>query len=307
MPPPLEFDLMLTIGLITIVLFYYFLIDAHEILSTTKEYIEFEPIGWSRSLKFKMQNRYILLIKFIKRREYSYFIIPIIISLFFIFCFCSSEPQSTQRTIFNAAITLCINSIFLGLLFHSYKDWREKRVEMERLAYEINFFRDWKTDEAMYRIVGNLKRLNSKKIDNEKIEISIPLDECYLKGANLEGMNLGGTKYGQVSLYETDLSEANLIDTEFNEYTYGLHTSNLKNAKVRDKEWFSYLRQQGVEKVNVIESRYSLEGEWINNNPMCQGADYYILKRKGIEFAKDLNEILKKQETNNEVDSNHLT
>jgi len=281
MPPPLEFDMMLTVGLITVVLFYYFLIDAHEILSTKKEYIEFEPPSWSRRLEFKMLNWYVGFIKFIKRREYSYFFIPSIISLLFIACFWSSEPNSVQRTLFNAAMTLCINSIFLGLFFHVYKDWRGKRVEMEALAYEINFFRDWKTDEAMYRIVGNLKRLNSKKIDNKKIEIDIFLDDCYLKDANLEGMNLGGTKNGRVSLYQTDLRGANLIDTVFNEYTYGLDKAYLEGAKVRDKEWFNYLRQQGIEKVDVIEieNRYSLEVEWTKNSYMPE-VDYCILKRK---------------------------
>jgi len=300
MPPPLEFDLMLTVGLITIVLFYYFLIDAYEILSPSKDYIEFEPVSWSTNLKLKIRHWRELLVKSMKRREYAYFAIPIIISLILIVCFWASEPNSLQRTLFNAAVTLCINSLFLGFLFHVYRDWRDKRIEMRKLISEINVFRDWKTDEAMYRIVGNLKRLNNKKLDNKKIEIDIPLDNCYLKDANLKGMNLGGTKGGGVFLYQTDLRDANLIHTEFNEYTYGLDTAYLEGAKVSGKEWFEYLRQQGVDKVDVIENRYDLKPVWAKNNPMNSEADYYVLKQKGIES-------LKKQEAYNTIHFNHLS
>jgi hypothetical protein len=60
----------------------------------------------------------------------------------------------------------------------------EKLLEVRRYLEEIDDFRGWDSDEAGYRIAGNVKRLNRNGITN------VQLEECHLVKVNLSSTNL---------------------------------------------------------------------------------------------------------------------
>lgn len=80
----------------------------------------------------------------------------------------------------------------------------EKLREIQRYKNEIDDFREWKSEEAMYRIVGNIKRLNKLGITE------IPLHNCYLKGATLRFLNLSKAQLNGANFVDADLVGTNL-------------------------------------------------------------------------------------------------
>lgn len=80
----------------------------------------------------------------------------------------------------------------------------EKRRNIQRWEEEIDDFREWDEKEAMFRIVGNIKRLNRYGITD------IYLRDCFLKGANLERTDLREAVFTRANLNEASLAEANL-------------------------------------------------------------------------------------------------
>jgi BTB/POZ domain-containing protein KCTD9 len=93
----------------------------------------------------------------------------------------------------------------------------EKRRTIERYKEEISDFLGWKSDEAMYRIVGNIKRLNRYGVS------SIDLKRAFLRGADLYEANLSGA-----DLREANFIESTLIRTDLREAI--LMGANLRGA-----------------------------------------------------------------------------
>jgi Pentapeptide repeats (8 copies) len=94
--------------------------------------------------------------------------------------------------------------VVFGVLLTIYESISEKRSKIERLKEEIDDYRSWDEKEAMYRIVGAVKKLNSLGISQ------IDLSNCYLNGAKLDCANLKGSNLCSADLFEADLFEADL-------------------------------------------------------------------------------------------------
>lgn len=76
--------------------------------------------------------------------------------------------------------------ILFGIILTFYEGFTDKHKEIQRLHEEIDDYRGWNEPEAVYRIIGCIRRLNKKGITN------INLESCYLQGANLQAVNLQG-------------------------------------------------------------------------------------------------------------------
>lgn len=87
----------------------------------------------------------------------------------------------------------------IGILILWLDQRRDKALQAERYIDAIDDFREWKSEEATYRIVGNIKRLAQIGITE------IDLYNCFLKKANLSGFDLK-----HCSLWGADLGNANL-------------------------------------------------------------------------------------------------
>lgn len=104
---------------------------------------------------------------------------------------------------------------------------REKeRIEdlVKRYMEEIDDYRGWKSEEAMFRTVGNLKRLNGLGISR------MDLCNCYLSKANLRNVNLSDATMREVRLVEADLRNALLKGADL-QLAY-LNGANLTNAQL---------------------------------------------------------------------------
>ncbi len=103
---------------------------------------------------------------------------------------------------------ILIIGTFIFALHELVEKRRERKSKIKRWQDEIDDFRDWDEKEAMFRIVGNIKRLNRYGVTD------IYLRDCFLKGANLRAANLNGANLRAANLNEASLAEANLWEAD---------------------------------------------------------------------------------------------
>ena len=89
--------------------------------------------------------------------------------------------------------------------------------EVQRCRDEIDDFRDWRFQEAAFRISGNIRRLNRHGITD------VDLNRCTLRNMHLSAVNLENA-----SLLKTDLQGAYLARSVFR--SADLNGANLKHA-----------------------------------------------------------------------------
>ena len=120
---------------------------------------------------------------------------------------------------------MMMDIILFGIILTLYERFTDKRKEIQRLHEEIDDYRGWDEPEAMYRIVGCIKRLNKKGVTK------IDLKDCYLKKANLRNANLQGADLQGANLQEADFRVAGLRGANLKDVY--LCTTNLQGADLR--------------------------------------------------------------------------
>lgn len=104
--------------------------------------------------------------------------------------------------------------LVIGILIVWLNAMGQKRQLIRSYKDEIDDFRIWESEEAAYRTVGNIKRLNRYKI------YDIDLVSCFLSRTNLshvilKGANLNNVNASNSNLIEVDLEGARLNRTNF--------------------------------------------------------------------------------------------
>ncbi len=107
--------------------------------------------------------------------------------------------------------------LVIGILIFWLNKSGEKRLRIRTYKDEIDDFRLWESDEAAFRNVGNIKRLNRHHIYN------LNLVNCYLARTNLNYVVLKGSNLNSANLQAANLIEANLEEARLNQ-------TNLENA-----------------------------------------------------------------------------
>ena len=107
----------------------------------------------------------------------------------------------------------------IGILIFWLNKIGDERRRIKTYLDEIDDFRLWESDEAAFRTVGNIKRLNQNKIHN------INLVNCYLAKTNLSHVNLNAS-----NLNSSNLSSANLVGCNLENAR--LNQTNLENAQL---------------------------------------------------------------------------
>ncbi|MBC7775555.1 MAG: pentapeptide repeat-containing protein [Phycisphaerae bacterium] len=146
--------------------------------------------------------------------------------------------------------------LVFGILLSIYEALRNKRDKIERLHEEIDDYRGWDEKEAMYRIVGAVKRLNKLGVTTD-----INLGNCYLEGArffgaklkrsNLRYLNLEKADFGWAELQGANLHNANL--SMANLWAANLQGANLEEARLVSTKLF---------KAELIEANLYLANLW---------------------------------------------
>ncbi|MEQ8425221.1 MAG: pentapeptide repeat-containing protein [Cyclobacteriaceae bacterium] len=113
----------------------------------------------------------------------------------------------------------------IGILLFWLNQNGETRQRIRTYKDEIDDFRLWESDEAAFRTVGNLKRLNRHGINE------INLVNCYLARTNLNYVNLKGSNLNSANISNSSLIESNMENTRLNQTN--LENSNLNQVNLR--------------------------------------------------------------------------
>jgi uncharacterized protein YjbI with pentapeptide repeats len=117
----------------------------------------------------------------------------------------------------------------IGILIFWLNQNGEMRQRIRMYKDEIDDFRLWESEEAAFRTVGNIKRLNRHKINE------INLVNSYLAKTNLNYVNLKGSNLNSANISNSSLIETNLENTRLNQTNFensNLNQANLKGAYV---------------------------------------------------------------------------
>src|ERR1700755_957055 len=99
----------------------------------------------------------------------------------------------------------------IGILIFWLNHSGEIRRRIRTYKDEIDDFRLWESEEAAFRTVGNIKRLNRHKIHD------VNLVNCYLPRTNLNYANLAGSNLNSANVSQSTLIEANLENARLNQ------------------------------------------------------------------------------------------
>ncbi len=115
----------------------------------------------------------------------------------------------------------------IGMLLFWLNQNGDTRQRIRTYKDEIDDFRLWESEEAAFRTVGNIKRLNRHRIHE------INLVNCYMARTNLNYVNLGASNMNSANFSNSSLIETNLENTRLNQTNFensNLNQANLKNA-----------------------------------------------------------------------------
>lgn len=120
---------------------------------------------------------------------------------------------------------MILDIAIIGILLFWLNQNGETRQRIRTYKDEIDDFRLWESDEAAFRTVGNLKRLNRHGIHE------INLVNCYLARTNLNYVNLKGSNLNSANISNSSLIESNLENTRLNQTN--LENTNLNQVNLR--------------------------------------------------------------------------
>lgn len=112
----------------------------------------------------------------------------------------------------------------IGILIFWLNKNGETRQRIRTYKDEIDDFRLWESEEAAFRTVGNIKRLNRHKIHE------INLVNCYLPRTNLNYVNLSASNLNSANISQSSLIESNLENARLNQTNF--ENSNLNQANL---------------------------------------------------------------------------
>ena len=131
----------------------------------------------------------------------------------------TSDLTGFLRNLLAEAHGSIFDIIIIGILILWLNQKGQKRQQIRAYKDEIDDFRLWESEEAAFRTVGNIKRLNRHNIYN------INLVNCHLARANLNFVQLNEANLNNANISNSNLMEANLDSARLNQTNF--ENSNL--------------------------------------------------------------------------------
>ncbi len=126
--------------------------------------------------------------------------------------------QEDFHTFFGQVLAEAHGMIFdiavIGILILWLNKTGEKRSRIRTYKDEIDDFRLWESQEAAFRTVGNIKRLNRHKLYN------INLAHSYLVKTNLNYVKLAGANLNYANIFNSILIDVNLEGARLNQTNF---------------------------------------------------------------------------------------
>ncbi|SNR34730.1 Pentapeptide repeat-containing protein [Lutibacter flavus] len=184
---------------------------------------------------------------------------------------------------------LIFDLLIFGILLTIYETIKSKNDNITRYKEEINDYKFWENEEAMFRTRGLIKRLydlNAKNID---------LSHCYLASDNsfstydnmknwkFSGANLSNTMFMMSTLenaqfYSTNLKEATFVQVNLTNCSFCsaiLYKTNfekciftnvdISNSVVYEKNWFELLESKENIGISLLKEQFELKPNLIND------------------------------------------
>jgi uncharacterized protein YjbI with pentapeptide repeats len=152
---------------------------------------------------------FVVLSAFIFTFSYHYFIL---------------EPSQFFEQLLFSSYGMLFDIAVIGILITWLSERREQKHRIQSYVNEIDDFRNWVSEEAMFRTVGNIKRLNRNSITE------MNLVDCTLRNVNLNYTNLTGS-----NLNSADLSSSSMIGVNMNNCR--LNQTNFENSNLNQGEF----------------------------------------------------------------------
>lgn len=155
------------------------------------------------------------------------FVVAAIIVFIISYPLFKDDPASYIKSVMIEAHSMLFDLAIIGILLLWLNNSGEKRLRIRRCLDEIDDIRFWKSAEASYKILSNVKRLlrdNVKKID---------LNNCYLRNLNLNFANLTGANLNYADLEQSTLIDANFVFARLNQANFNdtnLNRANMSNS-----------------------------------------------------------------------------
>ncbi|HET8860395.1 pentapeptide repeat-containing protein [Marivirga sp.] len=130
-----------------------------------------------------------------------------------------ADFQEMFKQVLAEAHGMLFDIAIIGILIYWLRENGEKQLRIKMYKDEIDDFRQWESEEAAFRTVGNIKRLNRHKITE------INLVDCHLTKTNMSHVNLSGS-----NLNSSNFSHANAIECNFSKTR--ANQTNFENAKM---------------------------------------------------------------------------
>jgi len=130
-----------------------------------------------------------------------------------------SEKEYLENILLEAH-GMIFDLIVIGVLSTWLIKRGQKRQMIQHYQDEIDDFRNWESEEAAHKILGNIKRLNKLKVSK------INLSHCFLRNIRIKSVNLE-----KAELYKIDLSGSSIEQSNFTEASFT--ESSLKNTHFR--------------------------------------------------------------------------
>ncbi len=121
-----------------------------------------------------------------------------------------------------------LDIVFFGIILTVYDLLTRRKRQITQYQEKLDDFRGWEEKSAMFRNVGNIRRLNRLGLS------AINLNRSYLKEADLEETNLSGANVGQANFDKANLSGANLRNAKIWKTSFresDLSRANLENVR----------------------------------------------------------------------------
>lgn len=199
---------------------------------------------------------------------------------------------------------LFFDILLFGIILAIYDFKRKKKDKIESLKEELDDYRHWKSEEAMRRNVGIIKRL--AKLGITEIDLSY----SFLEESNLENLNLSGSKMywtnlkranitncnlSNVDLSWAEIQESHIIDSDLSKSNLsctlfsaaliirsdlsGTLLTNTKFSDVRVHDLHFLNRLKNNKGFESVYSKYYVNDELVE--PELGGHPFYVIKRKG--------------------------
>lgn len=175
------------------------------------------------------------------------------------------ESEGWSHDVLVEAHGMLFDIAILGILATALNSRDERAHTIQRYNEEIEDFLGWNSEEAAYRISGNIRRINRlgavpKNLSRAYLK-GIDLSEANLYRANLEGANLSGANLRGANLDKAALRGANLVQSHIDSTTildenflllYSLVNGGGTNRELRGVDLASaYLVQADLQGANL--------------------------------------------------------